>query len=115
MTTARVSGLLTGGTMAKNATSFGPKNKANLSGRAPLTDAQRIARDMRAQCQPELIERLLRVVRESDDNKDVVAAAKALLEEMPLEVRDVTERSLSWVDKLTFEQAVAIARLTAGK
>ena len=76
----------------KTSTSFKKGQITNPKGRASLTDAQRTARDMRAQCQPELIERLLRVVRESDDNKDVVAAAKALLEEMPLEVRDVTER-----------------------
>lgn len=37
----------------------------------------------------------MRVLEESDDNKDVIAAAKALLEEMPIEVRDVTEREAS--------------------
>lgn len=76
----------------KTSTSFKSGGVGNPKGRAPLTDAQRLARDMRAQCQPEVVERLLKVMRESDDNKDVIAAGKALLEEMPVEVRDVTER-----------------------
>jgi len=63
---------------------FGPGNTPR--GRPPLTDAQRLARTMRAQCQPELVESLLEIVRTSADAKDRIAAAKALLEELPTEV-----------------------------
>ena len=58
----------------------------NPRGRPPLTDAQRLARTLRAQCQPELVEALLQIVRTADDTKDRIAAAKALLEELPTEV-----------------------------
>jgi hypothetical protein len=101
--------------MAKSSTSFRPGQSGNKAGNGPLTEEQRLARDLRARCQPELVKRLLEIVRTSTDNKDVIAAAKILVDEMPVEVRDVTERAISWVDGLTFDQAVAIARLTSGK
>lgn len=78
--------------MAKSSTSFGPGNRANPSGRPPLTPEQRKARDLRASMQPQVVKELLRIGLEAEEDKDRIAALKALLEELPLEVADVTER-----------------------
>jgi len=70
--------------MAKSSTSFAPGHRANPSGRPPLTPEQRRAREMRAQCQPEIVKALLDIATDSSiDVKDRIAAAKALLEDMP--------------------------------
>lgn len=78
--------------MAKSSTSFGPNNTANLSGRPPLTPEQRAARDYRATKQLALAEMLFGLAMSSAlEPKDRIAAAKVLVEELPIEVRDVTE------------------------
>ena len=90
--------------MAKSSTSFGPGNRANPSGRPPLTPGQRKARDMRALMQPQVVRELLRIGLEAEKDVDRISALKALLEELPLEVADVTERG----DARPVEELLAI-------
>lgn len=63
--------------------SFKPGVSGNPVGRPPLTEAQRLARSMRAQAQPELVRVLLDIAIKAVDPKDRIAAAKALIEEVP--------------------------------
>ena len=82
--------------MAKTRTSFKVGGVANPKGRPPLTPAQRKAREMRAQCQPEVVKELLAIAKDKEaDTKDRVACLKALLEDLPaqVEVSDVGENA----------------------
>lgn len=72
--------------MAKSSTSFKKGDVGNPRGRAPLTPEQRLARELRAKLQPELVGILASIARsEGAEPKDRIAAAKALLDEAPKE------------------------------
>lgn len=59
----------------------------NPRGRPPLTEAQRLGREMRAQAQPELVTKLMGIINDPEtERRDCIAAIKALLEELPKEV-----------------------------
>lgn len=82
---------------------FPTGTSGNPIGRPPLTDAQKKAREMRAQCQPQLVKELLAIATDKDaDTKDRVACLKALLEDLPaqVEVNDVTDRPEEKLSKL---------------
>lgn len=82
-----------------NSGSFKPGQCTPGQGRPKMTEPQRLAREMRGACQPEVVDRLLEIARTADDIKDRLTALKALLEELPREVKveDVTERPLAGV------------------
>lgn len=90
--------------MARSSTSFAPGKSGNPSGRPALTEEQRVAREMKAQCQPKVVKELMRLVLKAKRDADRIAAAKALLEEMPLEILDITERD----EKRPLEELLAI-------
>lgn len=71
--------------MSKTHTSFKPGEVTNPRGRPKLTDAQRLAREMRQQAQPEVIETLVELLK-GGEPKDRIAAAKALLIDLPVQV-----------------------------
>lgn len=62
-------------------TAWKPGQSGNPGGRPTLSDAQRLAREMKAQAQPEAIRALVRVLKSTTArDADKVAAAKALLD-----------------------------------
>lgn len=81
--------------MARSSTTFSKGQVTNPKGRAPLTAEQREARDMRALFQPEGVRLLIELARNAGENKDRIAALKILIDEMPIEVLDLTERGES--------------------
>lgn len=78
--------------MAKSATSFKPGQSGNAKGRPALTPEQREARDMRARFQPDGVRELIRIATSADEDKDRIAALRILVEELPTELLDLTER-----------------------
>ncbi len=67
-------------------------SSGNPGGRPPLTDAQRAARDLRVSIQPEVVKVLYGIATDpSADVKDRIAAAKALLEDLPIEIAKSVE------------------------
>lgn len=60
--------------------------RINKGGRPPLTEVMRIARDRKANAQPEVVDFLLSVVRDTGaDMKDRIAAAKSLVDDLRVE------------------------------
>ena len=68
-----------------NSGSFKPGQITNPKGRKPLTEAQRLAREMRGEVQPEVVQFLINVMQGvvEADLKERLVAARALLEELP--------------------------------
>lgn len=97
--------------MAKSSTSFAKGNK--LGGRPPVTEVERRANEMRQQCQPEVIEFFLGVVRdEGAEMRDRLAAGKALLMEPPAQLRvsGADGEALNPFASLTVAELQALAR-----
>ena len=60
--------------------------RINKGGRPPLTEVMRIARERKADAQPEVVDFLLSVVRDHGaEMKDRIAAAKSLVDDLHVE------------------------------
>lgn len=67
--------------MARSSTTFTKGGSGNPKGRKPLTDAQRLARELKAQAQPDAVRALVKLLHQEDlEPRDRIAVAKALLE-----------------------------------
>ena len=71
-----------------NKTSWKPGQSGNEGGRPKATEAQQIAREMKASAQPVVVGYLISVVEDEDaDEKDRIAAAKVLIDQDALEMK----------------------------